>query len=121
MKSARKFTPEEIAEFVRSNRLDLFYNSRYWRRLARAVIAEQNNECQRCKSFGRVGRAAIAHHFKPLRERPDLAYSRYYIDEQGNKQRQLVALCFACHEEIHGRVFKGNVGKRKGYTNEEKF
>lgn len=121
MKSPRKFTPEEIAEFVRSNRLDLFYNSRYWRRLARAVIKEQNNECQRCKLQGRYAPARIVHHVMHLKDRPDLAYSRYYLDKQGNKHRQLLALCFACHEAAHGRVFKGNVGKRKGYTNEEKF
>lgn len=121
MRNARKFKPEEILKLIAENRLDLFYNSRFWRRLAHEVMREQNNECQLCKARGRYAPAKIVHHVKHLKDRPDLAYSRYYVDEQGNKQRQLLALCFACHEKAHGRVFKGNTGKRKGYTNEEMF
>ena len=121
MAKAKKFTSDEITRLIADDRLDLFYNSRYWRRLSHDVMLSQNNECQLCKARGRYSPARIVHHVKRLKDRPDLAYSRYYVDENGIKQRQLLALCFACHENEHGRVFKGNAGKRKGYTNEEKF
>ena len=112
---------DELIVLIDCNKLYEFYNSRYWRRLSHEVIKEQNNECQLCKARGRYTRATIAHHVNHLRERPDLAYSRLYIDENGKKQRNLLALCHACHEKEHGRVFKGNTRERKGFTNEEKF
>ena len=115
------FTVEQIKKLIEDNRLDIFYNSKYWRRLSHAIIREQNNECQICKSRGKYSRARIAHHVKHLKDRPDLAYSRYYIDENGVKHRQLLAVCFNCHEEEHDKKFKGNARPKKGYTNEEKF
>lgn len=121
MRNSKRYSVEELQQLIADNRLDLFYNSRAWRRLAREVKQAQNNECQRCKVCGRYTPANIVHHVQFLRERPDLAYSRYYLDEHGNNQIQLIALCFACHEEVHGRVFKGNTGKHGGYTNEEQF
>lgn len=121
MTNAKRFTSEEICKLIADDRLNLFYNSRSWRRLAHDVMRSQNNECQLCRARGRYSPARIVHHVKHLRERPDLAYSRYYDDEQGMRHRQLLALCFACHEREHGRVFKGNIGIHKGYTNEEKF
>lgn len=121
MVNSKKYSAEEIQKLIADDRLDIFYNSRYWRRLALKVKRAQKNECQCCKARGRYAQAKIVHHVQHLRDRPDLAYSRFYLDEQGNKHRQLVALCFPCHEEAHGRVFKGNAGKHSGYTNEEKF
>lgn len=121
MRNSKRYSVEELKQLIADDRLDLFYNSRAWRRLAREVKQAQNNECQRCKVRGRYTPANIVHHVQYLRERPDLAYSRYYLDEHGNNQTQLIALCFACHEEVHGRVFKGNTGKHIGYTNEEQF
>lgn len=114
-------TVEQIKKLIEDNRLDIFYNSKYWRRFSKEVKREQNNECQICKSKGRYSPAKILHHVKHLKDRPDLAYSRYYIDENGVKQRQLLAVCFKCHEEEHDRQFKGNARLHKGYTNEEKF
>lgn len=114
-------TVEQIKKLIEDNRLDIFYNSKFWRRFSRKVKQEQNNECQICKSRGKYSPAKILHHVKHLKERPDLAYSRYYTDENGAKHRQLLAVCFSCHEELHGRTFKVGTRPRKGYTNEEKF
>lgn len=121
MRNSKRYSVEELQQLIADDRFDLFYNSRAWRQLAREVKQAQNSECQRCKARGRYTPAKIVHHVQHLRDRPDLAYSRFYLDEKGNKHRQLVALCFPCHEEAHGRVFKGNAGKHSGYTNEEKF
>ena len=121
MRNSKRYSVEELKQLIADDRLDLFYNSRAWRQLARDVKQAQNNECQRCKARGRYAQASIVHHAQHLREHPDLAYSKCYLDERGNKQKQLIALCFACHEEVHGRMFKGNTGKRSGYTNEEQF
>lgn len=116
-----RLTIGQIKELIENNRLDIFYNSKYWRRFSHEVKREQNNECQMCKSKGRYAPAKILHHVNHLRERPDLAYSRYYTDEKGERHRQLLAVCFRCHEELHGRTFKVGTRPRKGYTNEEKF
>lgn len=80
-------TVEQIKKLIEDNRLDIFYNSKYWRRFSHEVKREQNNECQICKSRGKYLPAKILHHVKHLKERPDLAYSRYYTDENGVKHK----------------------------------
>lgn len=118
---ARKFTENEIINLIETNRLDIFYNSRFWRALCCQIKKEQHYECQICKAKGRVKNADVVHHVRHLKKHPQLAYSRYFIDDNGIKQKQLIALCHLCHDTEHGRVFKGNTKSRKGYTNEEKY
>lgn len=118
---SKKITIDEIKELIKTNRLDVFYNSRYWRNFSKKEIKAQNYECQLCKRRGKVSRAKILHHVKQLKKFPELAYSRFYVDSAGNTQRQLLAVCFSCHEAEHERVFKGNQRQAKGYRNEEKF
>lgn len=112
------FTTEGIKKLIEENRVGEFYNSRGWRRLSHEVITEQNNECQHCKQRGKVKPATVAHHVKHLREYPELAYCRYYIDTDGTRCRQLVALCAACHEAEHKRGF---APKKEHFRNSEKW
>lgn len=111
-------TTEQIKKLIAAGRTDIFYNSRTWRNKAKNIKAAQNNECQFCKARGKVGPADLVHHVRHLRQYPELALSDYYTDEHGNRQRQLVASCFRCHELQHNRVFNC---KSNHYTNEEKW
>lgn len=99
-----------IEELKKINRLDIFYHSKYFKRLRREVMREQHYECQRCKEKGKLTivkdskkKSGVVHHIKEVREYPELALSKYYIDDEGNKQRQLIVLCNECHEIVHNR------------------
>lgn len=97
------YTIAQIKEFIKNDRLDIFYNNGSWRRLSKAVIREQHSECQICRSKGIYSKATVVHHVKPIKMFPQYAYTRYVTDDSGNKQIQLLALCRNCHEEIEGR------------------
>lgn len=92
------------------NRLDTFYHSRHWKGLKKEVLREQHYECQHCKEKGKLTivregkrRMGVVHHERFLRDYPELALSKYYVDECGKKQRQLTVLCDPCHEAVHER------------------
>lgn len=113
-----RFSVSDILQMVRDDNVKKFYNSWEWRKLSHQIIEENHNECIICKHRGRVTPAVLTHHVNELRKRPDLAYSRTYIDDKGNVQKQLIPVCFSCHEEIHERNwFK--VGN--GFKNEERW
>lgn len=95
------YSTSQIRELIKGGRVDKFYNDRYWRKFSKSVIAEQHYECQICKCKGKVTRANILHHVKHLKQFPQLAYSRYYYDDNGERHRQLIALCHDCHEAQH--------------------
>lgn len=111
------FTTEQIKKLISNNKLDVFYNDNYWRKLSHDVIAENHNECYRCAENHRVGRAILTHHVKPLKQFPELAYSRYYTDAVGTHM-QLMPLCYECHEREHKR---GKFAEDKGFTNDERW
>lgn len=73
-----------------------FYHWTEWERLRDEVLRFDNYECQKCKVKGKFREAKVVHHVKPVKERPDLALSVW-----DGKERQLVSLCRACHEEEH--------------------
>jgi 5-methylcytosine-specific restriction endonuclease McrA len=102
---AKSLTVEEIRELAKASKLSRFYNTRRWRVLSKEVIAENNNECYRCKQAGKYRRAEVVHHVMELKSHPELAYSKKYVDfTDGTVHLQLMPLCRQCHEEIHGRV-----------------
>jgi len=118
------FTTEQIKKFIADGRTDIFYNSRSWRRKTKEIKAAQNNECQFCKARGRVGPADLVHHVKRLKQFPELAYAEYYTDEQGQRQRQLVAVCYKCHNIEHcgeDNTFKQKAKAKEHYTNGEQW
>lgn len=90
-----------VAGLIALGCIHLFYTSPAWERLRAEVLRDDRYECQHCKARGLYARANTVHHVKPVRKYPELALSRYYIDDQGKLQRQLVSLCFACHEKEH--------------------
>ena len=99
-----------INYLISVNQLDRFYHSQYFRKVRKEVLREQHYECQRCKEKGTlrivkdtIKRSGVVHHIKYVRDYPHLALSKYYIDEYGNKQKNLIVLCNECHEIVHDR------------------
>lgn len=116
------YTVGEILEMVQKNDLRAFYNHWEWRKLSKQIIEENHNECWLCKQKGRVSRAVLTHHVNPLKNRPDLAYSRTYTDDKGRLQKQLIPLCWLCHERIHERgEFGSVVDTSNHYKNDERW
>lgn len=90
-----------ISKLISENRLEEFYNSKYWRKLRKEVLAEHKGECQICKSRGFYTEANTVHHVQYVRKHPRLALSKTYIF-QGKEYKNLIPLCHDCHEEVHG-------------------
>lgn len=112
-----RYTADQIKQMFARGKKDIFYNSYEWRKLSAEVRKEHHNECLRCAEKGKCSPSEIAHHVKPLRQFPDLAYEKIYFDENGEAHMQLMPLCLECHNEIHGRTYS-NVN---GFMNEEKW
>lgn len=98
-----------ISDAVQTGDMQAFYKSGAWLRKRREVLAYDHYECQDCKAAGRYTRAEMVHHEKHVRDRPDLALSMWHVDPAtGERTRQLISLCFACHERRHPeRLHKG--------------
>ena len=108
-----------IIKLIAHDEVEVFYQTDEWKEVRRDVLEELNNECQDCLRRGRYTRADCVHHVKELREYPMLALSKYYNDEDGSRQRQLVPLCNACHNKRHPEKLKKNAADK--FINEERW
>lgn len=134
-------TVEWIKYLISINRLDKFYHRKEWNALKKEVLEEQHYECQLCKekyhrlTLLRLSRrnksyyttkngrqvskpVACVHHVREVKQFPELALCKYYLDAKGIKQRQLIALCPFCHNELHNRFQRSN---RVKFVNEERW
>lgn len=84
----------------------VFYTSYAWKQKRREVLALDKFECQYCKARGRYRPATMVHHVKHLRDRPDLALSIWDIQPDGTRERQLISLCYSCHEKLHPKILR---------------
>jgi len=116
---------EYINQLIEADELWKFYKSKDWIRLKRQVLSDQHHECQVCKAKGIVTRydengklLQTVHHVNHVRVHPELALSRYYVDEQGHKQENLLTVCKVCHNRLHDR-FEGS--KPSGFMNTERW
>lgn len=91
-----------IRRCIEQDDLVRFYTSASWRWVRADVLVSDHYECQVCKAKGRYTRADHVHHVMHVRQHPELALSKSYIDPAGKRQRNLISVCKACHEEIHG-------------------
>ena len=87
---------QELQTLLSSGDCHDFYTWREWQRIRQYVLEMDHYECQLCKAKGRYRKAAIVHHVKHLKDRPDLALSIW-----DGKERQLLSVCKSCHEELH--------------------
>lgn len=134
-------TLERIKYLISVNRLDRFYHSKEWNALKKEVLEEQHYECQLCKekyhrlTILRLSRKhksyyttkngwrkdkpiACVHHVREVKLFPELALCKYYLDAKGVKQRQLIALCPFCHNELHNRFQHSD---KTRFVNEERW
>lgn len=123
----------ELVQWIRYlysiNRIDKFYKHRLFKHLREEVMKEQHYECQMCKEQGKLTivkpigvsknkkRSGVVHHVNEVKTHPHLALSKYYFDDRGNKQRNLIVLCDNCHEIVHERCAK----KQKEVLTEERW
>ena len=116
-------TDRSLASYIRYlisvGKIILFYKSDDWEELRQEVLEELNYECQECLKRGRYTRAECVHHVNEVRIRPDLALSKFYIDHEGNQQRNLVPLCNTCHNIVHDKL--GKWQQKDKFTNEERW
>lgn len=111
-----------IRGLVRTGEIYKFYKTTEWLELRDEILRDGHYECARCLERGRYTRAVMVHHVNEVRKRPDMALSRTYIDNEGREQKNLVPLCFNCHEKEHDRfdVFRTERDKDQ-FTNEERW
>ncbi len=95
-----------IRQLIKADKIEQFYFSDDWKELREKVLEDNHYECQECLKRGIYTRADCVHHHNEVRQRPDLALSRYYIDDKGQKQPNLVPLCNTCHNLVHEKLKK---------------
>ena len=108
-----------IKRLIAADKIEQFYLSEDWRELREDVLDFYHNECQECLKKGTYTEADCVHHVNEVRIRPDLALSRYFIDNKGNKQANLVPLCNQCHNIVHDKL--GEWQRKDKFTNEERW
>lgn len=92
----------DIQKKVEAGDVLAFYSTQIWKRKRREILERDHYQCQRCLGkykpepgrVPRLTRARTVHHDIPLRE----CFALALVD------RNLVSLCFRCHEEIEGRA-----------------
>lgn len=89
----------QLRELISQGHEQSFYWWPEWRAVRAEVLRLDHGECRICREQKhRHSRAVIVHHIKHLRARPDLALS---IWDPDTGERQLEAVCKACHEREH--------------------
>ncbi len=115
----KRMTLKTIKYLIEIDRLDIFYHSKEFKKIKKQVQKEFHFECLRCKENKRltlVDEHDPVHHVKEVKQFPELALSKYYKDEQGRLQRNLIPLCFECHNIVHDRF-----NKISKFTNKERW
>lgn len=81
-----------------------FYNSTVWEKKRAEILRADKFECQLCKDkYHRYSKATTVHHVNHFKARPDIALDAWYTEPGAHeKKRNLISLCHACHEEVHG-------------------
>lgn len=108
-----------IRQLIRDQRVEQFYYTEEWKELRLDVLDFFHNECQECLKKGIYTKADCVHHINEVRHRPDLALSRFFIDDKGQQQYNLVPLCNACHNIIHDKL--GEWQREGKFINEERW
>lgn len=109
-----------IRQLIKAGQIEKFYLSDDWKELRQDVLDDFHNECQECLKRGKITTKELCvHHVNEVRDRPDLALSRHYVDSKGIKQYNLIPLCKTCHNLIHEKL--KNYKKKSRFTNEERW
>lgn len=107
-----------IRQLIDEGKLYRFYKTREFRELRAQVLRDYHNECKACAERGRYTRARVVHHVHEVRDRPDLALTRWVREPDGTTTENLIPLCQDCHEEAHGRAHRGRRAFDEGRAEE---
>lgn len=95
------------------------YKTKEWLKLREEVFKLDHYECVRCnqtmfdkKGEKKLTKPVLVHHIYYVKDYPQYKYCIWV-----NGKRNLVSLCFDCHEEIHGRKYNPS----EHFTNEERW
>lgn len=111
-----------IEELIAQDKLYKFYKSKEWLELRDEVLRDNHYECYHCMQHGKYTRATMVHHVNEVRKRPDMALTKTYIDKEGQERKNLVPLCFACHEAEHDRFEQIRTKQEKEkFSNKERW
>lgn len=90
-----------------------FYIWSRWLHIRQEVFSLDHCECQLCRTkYHRYRKATTVHHVNHFKDRPDLALEIWVDDPLRYKRtRNLISLCHACHEEVHG--YRVNSAKKE--------
>ena len=111
-----------IIQLIASGDVHPFYVTPEWRGLSADVLREDRHECQLCKARGKYRRAKMVHHVNHVKRRPDLALSWFFIDQDGQKKRNLISVCKNCHETVcHPERLARKRRKPLSFSNEERW
>lgn len=82
-----------------------FYMSAAWRRLRAKVLEEAHFESQDelHATPARIVLATCVHHVMHVDEHPGWALSEFYVSDEGEVRRNLVALSHEAHDARHNR------------------
>lgn len=108
-----------IRKLIRDNKIEKFYLTDDWKELRLEVLEYFHYECQECLKKGDYTRADCVHHVNEVRDRPDLALSRWYVDSKGIRQFNLIPLCNTCHNIVHDKL--GEWQRKDKFQNEERW
>ena len=96
-----------IRELLDAGQIVRFYKCDEWLALRAEVLRDHHWECAECAKAGKYRRARVVHHVHEVRDRPDLALTRWVREPDGTTTENLLPLCQEHHEEAHGRAFAG--------------
>ena len=110
---------EWLKALIASGDVHPFYVTGEWIQVSTFVrVKLDRNECQYCKERGRFRRAELVHHEKHVKKFPHLALDIYYIDEDGQRRRNLRSACKDCHETVCHPERLRHMGKHRFETEE---
>lgn len=103
---SKEYLVRWINDLIKQDKVHLFYHSKEWLHLKKEVLKEQHYECQECLKQGILTKAYTVHHINYVKNRPDLALSKTYVDDKGIERMQLESVCEECHNKLHNRFTK---------------
>ena len=114
---------EYIRGLIKAHKIEQFYFTDDWRELREDVLEYFHNECQECLRKGKITTDELCvHHVNEIKVKPELALNRYYTDEKGIRQYNLVPLCKTCHNLVHEKLKKHWESNPRGkFVNEERW
>lgn len=128
----KQYLKRWIQKLIEADELWRFYKCPEWLSLKQQVLSESHYECAECRKHGKITRYDIdakgrkrllstVHHVKHVRDYPELALSRTYVDGSGTVKKNLIPVCKKCHNRLHPeKNFKKNK-KTDKFFNEERW